>query len=347
MVEIDGSYGEGGGQVPRTSLALAAVLGRELRVRSIRAGRPKPGMAAQHLAGVLAAAEVCGARVEGATTGSTELVFEPGRIRGGSYRWEVGTAGSVCLVAQTVLPPLLFAPRPSFVEITGGTNVPWSPSFEYLDRVFLPALRLMGAEVHATRLRPGFYPKGGGAVHLEVLPLAEPLRPLDWRERGELRGLEAISLVEARLAKHIINRQLAAAQKALGATGVRATRDHAEALSPGTMLLLAASFQHGAAGFTALGERGKPAEKVGEEAGRACASFLAGSASVDEHLADQLALYAALAQGRTGCVTERVTEHLRTNLWVIGQFLEAPMSCDAESGAVEIEGVGLLPAGGE
>jgi len=344
MVHVDGSYGEGGGQVLRTSLALAAVLGRELRITDIRAGRSRPGLAAQHLTCVRAAAEVCRAQVAGDAKGSTELSLLPGNIRGGSYCWDVGTAGSVCLVAQTVLPPLLFAPGPSFVEITGGTNVPWSPSFEYLDRVFLPALRLMGAQVHATRLRPGFYPRGGGAIHLEVLPLMAPLQALDWRERGELRALEAVSLVEARLARHIINRQLAGAQNALGATGMRATRDHPEALSPGTMLMLAARFQRGAAGFTALGERGKPAEKVGAEAGRACAEFLGAEASVDEHLADQLALYAALAQGVTCYRTECVTEHLRTNLWVVGRFLDAAAHADPDTGAVEIDGVGLPPA---
>lgn len=341
MVEIDGSYGEGGGQILRTSVALAAVLGRPVRINNIRAGRPQPGLAAQHLTAVLAAADVCGARVQGAVRGSTELVFEPGGIRAGNYRWEVGTAGSVCLVAQTVLPPLLWAPGPSLVQISGGTNVPWSPSFEYLDRVFLPTLRAMGAQVYATRLRPGFYPKGGGVIHLEVSPMAEPLRALPWRERGELRALEAVSLVEARLPRHIINRQLSGALSALGVSDVRTVREHAEALSPGTMLLVVASFARGAGGFTALGERGKPAERVGAEAGRACAQFLTSSASVDQHLADQLALYAALAQGETCYVTERVTEHLRTNLWAVEQFLAASLRCDEGTGTVVIGGVGF------
>jgi len=344
MVEIDGSQGEGGGQVLRTSLSLAAALGRDLHIVNIRANRSKPGLAAQHLACVRAVAQVCGGQVRGAEIGSTELSLLPGSIAGGNFRWEVGTAGSVGLVAQSALPPLLFAPRPSFVQITGGTNVPWSPSVEYVDRVFLPAVGRMGATVRITRLAPGFYPKGGGRIHLEVTPLPECLRSLEWAERGQLRGLEAISLVEARLPRHIINRQVSGARAELGTVGLRVTTDHPQSLSPGTMLMIAAGFERGAAGFTALGERGKPAEQVGAEAGRAAASFLAGSASVDEHLADQLALYAALAQGPTRYVTERVTQHLATNLWVIGQFLETGMRADEPTGMVEIEGTGLPPA---
>ncbi len=347
MLEIDGSYGEGGGQVLRTSLSLAAVLGRELQLVDIRANRAKPGLAAQHLACVRAAAETCGAQVRGRKLGATELTFRPGEIAGGSFRWNVGTAGSVCLVAQTVVAPLLFARRPSFVQITGGTNVPWSPAFEYLDRVFLPAIRSMGARVRATRLQPGFYPKGGGRIHLEIEPLIRPLQALDWRSRGQLRGLEAVSLVEERLPKHIVNRQLAGAQAELGSAGLRVTRDRPESLSAGTMLMIAATLERGAGGFTALGEKGKPAERVGAEAGRATASFLASSASVDAHLADQLALYAALALGRTLYVTERATEHLTTNLWVISNFLESELGLDEATGTVSIDGVGLPATGVE
>jgi len=345
MVVIDGSYGEGGGQVLRTSLALSALLGREMHVESIRAGRAKPGLAAQHLAGVQATAQVCGARVEGARTGSTELSFAPGRIRGGAFRFDVGTAGATTLVLQTILPCLLAAREASAVQITGGTNVLWSPPQEYVAHVFLPAIAAMGASACIECLRPGFYPRGGGRLEARVTPLSAPLRPLTWSDREELRSLTAFSVAEERLPTHILRRQIEGAREALGPVGLRAETAHPESASPGTMLTIAARFERGAAGFSAAGERGKPAETVGHEAGEQAARFLQGRASVDMHLADQLLLYAAIAGGETVYVTEHITEHLRTNAWVIAQFLEAEIEVDEATGRVTVHGVGM-PAGG-
>lgn len=344
MLTIDGSYGEGGGQVLRTSLALSALLGREIRIEGIRAGRPRPGLAAQHLAGVRAAAAVCGARVEGAALGSTNLTFRPGPLSGGHFRFDVGTAGATTLVLQTVLPCLLFARADTCVQITGGTDVPWSPPQEYLAHVFLPALAEMGATVGFECLTPGFYPKGGGVIEAQVRSITHPLRPLSWAERGELRGLRAFSVAEARLPAHIIHRQLEGARVALGSVGLRTQTTHPQSLSPGTVLVIAARFEQGAAGFSALGKRGTPAEEVGRATGEEAAAFLKGSASVDRHLADQLLLYAAIAAGETTFLTDEVTEHLRTNAWVIEQFLDAPIEIDEPTGRVTVRGVGL-PAG--
>ena len=345
MVVIDGSFGEGGGQVLRTSLALSALLGREVRIENIRAGRARPGLAAQHLAGVQATAQVCGARVEGARIGSTELSFSPGHIRGGAFRFDVGTAGATTLVLQTILPCLLVAREASAVQITGGTNVLWSPPQEYLAHVFLPAIAAMGASARIECLRPGFYPKGGGRLEARVTPLSAPLRPLAWSERGELRSLTAFSVAEERLPAHIVRRQIEGAREALGPVGLRAETAHPESASPGTMLTIAARFERGAAGFSDSGERGKPAETVGREAGEQAARFLQGHASVDMHLADQLLLHAAIAGGETVYVTEHITEHLRTNAWVLAQFLEAEIEIDEDTGRVTVHGVGL-PAGG-
>jgi RNA 3'-phosphate cyclase len=343
MLTIDGSHGEGGGQVLRTSLSLSALLGREIRVENIRAGRSNPGLAAQHLASLRAAAEVCGASVEGDRMGSKQLQFRPGEIRGGRYQFEVGTAGATTLVLQTVLPALLFTRRSSHVQVHGGTNVLWSPPQEYTGAVFLPALGEMGAEVALECLVPGFFPKGGGCIEARVTPLDEALRPLMWRRRGELRSLTAYSVAEARLPGHIIRRQLDAAREALGSAGVRAVESHPPSRSPGATLVIAASFDGGRAGFTAVGKRGRPAEEVGREAGEAARRFLDGAASVDRHLADQLLLYAAVAPGRTQYVADEVTEHLRTNAWVIGQFLDADIAIDEATGTVTVDGVGLPP----
>lgn len=346
MLTIDGSHGEGGGQVLRTSLSLSALLGRELRIEGIRAGRPKPGLAAQHLASVRAAAAVCGASVRGDHMGSQGLEFIPGEVRGGRYQFEVGTAGASTLVLQTVLPALLFAHAASHVQVHGGTNVPWSPPQEYVSAVFLPAIGEMGAGVTFDCLVPGFYPKGGGCIEARVRPVERALRPLDWRERGELRSLTAFSVVEARLPGHIIRRQIEGAREALGSTGLRAVEAHPASPSPGTALTIAAGFERGRAGFSALGRRGRPAEQVGREAGEEAARFLRGTASVDRHLADQLLLYAAVAGGRTRYVTEEVTEHLRTNAWVIARFIDVDMTIDEATGAVSVEGAGLPAATG-
>ena len=345
MITIDGSHGEGGGQVLRTSLSLSALLGRELRIGAIRAGRSKPGLAPQHLASVRAAAAVCSASVRGDEIGSEELAFRPGEVRGGRWKFEVGTAGASTLVLQTVLPALLFAREGSHVQVHGGTNVPWSPPQEYVDAVFLPALGAMGAQVALECLVPSFYPKGGGCIEARVTPLTSALRPLDWQRRGELRSLSAWSVAEARLPAHIVRRQTDAAREALGSVGLRAHESRPDSRSPGTMLTIAASFERGMAGCSALGKRGKSAEEVGGEAGEQAAAFLSGRASVDRHLADQLLLYAAIAGGRTCYVTDEVTEHLRTNAWVIAQFIDAGITIDEATGTVSVEGAGL-PANG-
>jgi len=341
MLTIDGSHGEGGGQVVRTSLSLSALLGREVRIENIRAGRSQPGLAAQHLTSLRAAATVCGATVEGDRMGSQQLEFRPGEVRGGRYQFKVGTAGAATLVLQTALPALLFGTRSSHIQVHGGTNVLWSPPHEYIGSVFLPAIGEMGAETALECLVPGFYPKGGGCIEARVCPLEEPLRPLKWRERGGLRSLTAYSVAESRLPGHIVRRQIDGAREALGSTGLRAVESRPSSPSPGTSLVIAASFDRGRAGFSAIGKRGKPAEDVGREAGAAAARFIDGPASVDRHLADQILLYAAIAAGQTQFVTDEVTEHLRTNAWVISQFLDSEIAIDEATGVVTVDGVGM------
>ncbi|MFW6438258.1 MAG: RNA 3'-terminal phosphate cyclase [Armatimonadota bacterium] len=346
MVTIDGSYGEGGGQVVRTALGLSALLGRDMRIENIRAGRSKPGLAAQHLASVRAAAAVSGATIEGDRMGSQELEFSPREVRGGRYQFKIGTAGAATLVMQTVLPALLFATRSSHVQVHGGTNVPWSPPHEYVAAVFLPAIAQMGAEIALECLVPGFYPKGGGCLEVRVQALEDALRPLKWSDRGGLRSLTAYSVAEARLPGHIVRRQIEGAREALGSTGLRAVEARPSSLSPGTSLVIAARFDDGRGGFSAIGKRGKSAEEVGHEAGSEAARFLDGTASVDRHLADQLLLYAAIAAGRTQFVTNEVTEHLRTNAWVISQFIDTDITISEVTGVVTVDGVGVPATGG-
>jgi RNA 3'-phosphate cyclase len=317
MVHLDGSYGEGGGQIVRTSLSLAALLQVPVSIENIRAGRPKPGLRAQHLTAVRALAAVTRAEMAGAELNSGSLVFKPGRPRPGHYLFDVAettsSAGAVALVAQAVLPALLFAPGGSTVIIRGGTHVPWSPPAHYLSQVFLPLLRRLGAAVTLTLEQWGFYPRGGGQVRLEISPARTlaPLAPANPPPRKAFRGLSAAG----RLPEHVIRRQAARLKERLG-QDLPVEEVAVDSRDPGSFVFLWAP----GAGFSALGARGKPAERVADEVADAYLNYEARGAALDRHLADQILLYLALARGASRFTTEAVTRHLFTNIWVIEQF---------------------------
>jgi RNA 3'-terminal phosphate cyclase (ATP) len=317
MLFLDGSYGEGGGQILRTALSLAALSGTPVRIERLRAGRPQPGLRPQHLTAVQALAQVAQAEVTGAHLGSQELTFRPGALRGGRYHFDVaaktGSAGSVTLIAQALLPPLLKAGAPATVILKGGTHVPWSPPAHYLKYVFLPALAAMGAEVEMTLERWGWYPKGGGEVRLDIRP-ARSLNRVEWRTSAANSGFRALS-ASARLPEHVARRQAARLQSRLGpAVPVEIVR--VESRDPGSLVGLWGP----RAGFSALGARGKPAEQVADEAVDAFLTFQESGAALDRHLADQILIYLALAGGPSTLTTEALTSHLTTNAWVIEQF---------------------------
>jgi RNA 3'-terminal phosphate cyclase (ATP) len=342
MMVIDGSYGEGGGQVLRTSLALSAITGQPVRIEKIRAGRRKPGLRPQHLTGVRAAAKVCNAEVEGAQLNSQALAFAPRSApQAGTYTFDVaqaakgGSAGSVSLVLQTVLLPLAVAAGTSRVTLRGGTHVAWSPPFDYIKRVYLPSLARMGIQAKVNLRKWGWYPQGGGEVQatIEGMEAERDLAGLDLGERGELlrvRGLSASS----NLPKHIRVRQEKAALQTLRSSGVNPRFEVVDAPSKGTgtVVFLWADFENAVAGFTSLGERGKPAEHVAEEAAKDLLDYLRGDAALDRHLADQLVLPMALGGGRSRFATERVTQHLLTNAWVINQFFPGRAQVEGEEG---------------
>jgi RNA 3'-terminal phosphate cyclase (ATP) len=303
----------------------------------------------QHLASVRAVAKVCGAELEGAKLDSQELTFVPRSAPiAGQYTFDVaqsakgGSAGAVTLILQTILLPLALAEGISQVTLRGGTHVAWSPPFDYIKRVYLPTLLRMGIKARVNIERWGWYPIGGGEVKATIegqgtgteprLPGASPAG-LDLRERGALlrvRGLSAGS----NLPKHIRMRQEAAALQALRSNGVNARIDVLEAPSKGqgTVVFLWAEFENAVAGFTSLGERGKPAEQVAEEAADQLVEFLHGTAALDRHLADQLILPMALAAGPSRLTTEAVTQHLLTNAWVVNQFFPGRIRIEGEEG---------------
>ena len=322
-VTIDGSYGEGGGQIVRTSLSLAVITGREVEITKVRAKRSKPGLQRQHLTAVLAAAALCDAEVRGASVGSTHVVFRPRtRPEPQAHAFDVGTAGATPLVAQTMLAPLLHAGVAASLHITGGTHVPNAPTVDYLEGVYLPALRRAGAKVDISSPRAGFFPKGGGRLEAGT---GEGCwwTPLRLTERGRLISLTAY-VTTGSLPSQVSERGARAVERFMRGIGrpVHVERRELPSRSAGAAVTLAAECEGGFAGFTALGERGKPMETVAREA---CEEFMAwwkSDAACDEHLADQLVLPMALAGGESCWTTPVVTEHLRTVLWVVEQFLE-------------------------
>jgi RNA 3'-terminal phosphate cyclase (ATP) len=281
-------------------------------------------------------------KVEGAEPGSMRLSFEPRQIVPGSYSLDVGTAGSTSLVLQTMIPALLFAKRTSRVVITGGTHVPWSPCFHYLKGVFVPALQQMGGALRVDMERWGWYPKGGGKVVASISPVPE-LSGVDLTWQGKLQDTFVLSAV-SNLSMSIAERQRDQVLKRFRDQGYEAPRiELLKGPSPGTgtVVFIRATLENSMAGFTSLGKRGKPAEKVADDACSGFFQFMASGAAVDDHLADQLLPYMALAKGRSSVIARRITKHLVTNVWVIEQFLPVRFKVDEKTGRVSVEGVGV------
>ncbi|HEX9899816.1 MAG TPA: RNA 3'-terminal phosphate cyclase [Candidatus Methylomirabilis sp.] len=342
-MRVDGAQGEGGGQLLRTALALSAVRGVPVEVHSIRARRKKPGLQAQHLTAVAALVQICRAQVEGASLGSQRVLFSPGAVQPGEYRFDVGTAGSTALVLQAILLPLALAPGPSRVTITGGTHVPWSPPVDYLQHVVLPVLAGMGVTARLRVDRWGFYPQGGGRVVVEVEGGAD-LQAVSLLFRGGSTDLCGVSAV-ANLPRKIAERQRDRVLQRLQGEGRTAEIELIETDAPGagSFLSLVAETAGIPAGFSALGERGKPAQRVADEAVDALFDFLKAEAACDPHLADQLILPMALAPGTSRLTTSRVTRHLLSTVQLAQQLLGCPVQVGGEEGSpgqVTIEGAG-------
>lgn len=334
-IAVDGAMGEGGGQVLRTALSLSLLTGQSFRLSRIRANRQRPGLRPQHLAAVQAAAQVSGARVSGDRVGSGAIELAPGPVRPGDYFFDIGTAGATALVLQTLLLPLALAPGRSSVTIRGGTHVPLSPCFHYLDWNWRPFLARIGIYFDLTMTMAGFYPQGGGELQAAIPGDARP-GPLDLTERGALRGVRGLSAV-ANLPRDIAERQRRQARGRLRALLPEVTPEvvleELPASTRGTVLLLLAEFEHGQACCFALGERGKRAEQVADEAVQALAAFIRSDGAVDPWLADQLLLPLAVASGTSSLHTSEVTTHLLTNAEVIRLFLPVEIRVDGAVGS--------------
>jgi RNA 3'-terminal phosphate cyclase (ATP) len=319
MIELDGSVGEGGGQILRTALSLSMITGQPFRIERIRVRRSKPGLLHQHLMAVQAAAQVCGGDVSGDALGSQSLVFQPGPVRAGDYKFAIGTAGSCTLVLQTLVPALLLADGPSQVEVCGGTHNPMAPPAHFLQRAYSRALADMGAVVNFKVKRFGFFPAGGGELVADIQPCGQ-LQPFEWMARGECKAAYAESFI-ARLPLSVATREL----ECIGAgMGWDRSQLHVRELpgeqGPGNALLVTLEYEHVTEVVTAFGAKSLRAEAVAGKALQQVRHYIASHGAVGEHLADQLMLPLALAGGG-GFTAETVSEHARTNAQVIERFL--------------------------
>ena len=319
MLSIDGSFGEGGGQIIRTSLALSLVTGKAFRVYNVRARRAKPGLQPQHLTAVTSAAEVGRARVEGARVGAKEFTFVPGEVEPGQYRFAIGTAGSTTLVLQAVLPPLLRARGPSLLTFEGGTHNPHAPPFEFIEKTFLPLVNRTGPTVTVELERYGFYPPGGGRFSVYVEPTAEPRR-LDLAERGLVLAERARALC-VNLRPDIGERELKVIAEQMGLPLDRLRLETSDnAISPGNVLTVEVESENLTEVFTGIGQRGVRAEEVAARAVEEAKRYLGAGAPVGEHLADQLLIPLALARGGS-YTTGPLSPHTTTNIEVVKTFL--------------------------
>lgn len=324
-IKIDGSYGEGGGQILRTSLSLSCVTKKPIEIYNIRKGRKKPGLQPQHLTCVKAAQAISDAEVQGAELQSQNLVFIPQKIKAGDYLFDVGeikgSAGSASLVLQALLLPLFYADEPSTVTIVGGTHVPWSPPFHYLKDVFGAVISKMGFNIEFDIERWGWYPIGGGRIRAVINP-AKAFHGLNIVERGRLKSITGVSAV-SNLPLSIAERQRDKGISLLNKKGVEADIDiiNAPSHGKGTFFFLLAEFENAIAGFSSLGAIGKKAEEVAGEACKEFFDFMETKGAIDPHLADQLILYTAMAKRESSFFTSKITQHLLTNIWAIKQFL--------------------------
>ncbi len=323
MRAIDGSYGEGGGQLLRTAVALAAITGQAVHLYNIRAKRSNPGLAAQHLTAVKAVAALCGAEVAGLETKSREIFFRPNSLRGGQFDFAVGTAGSITLVLQAALPVAVACGARLRMNISGGTDVRAAPPLDYFRHVLLPLLSSIGVRAKIDVLRRGYFPRGGGEVAVAVDPCL-PLRPLLLDAAGDLQEIRGVAHI-ANLPAHIVQRMAHTALAELAAFPAvaidQAVLGSGAAIGAGGAIVLAAQMQHTRLGAATTAQRGVPAEQLGSEAGRLLREEILSGATLDIHAADQVLIYLALAGGSSRFLARNLSSHAATTIWLLEQFL--------------------------
>ena len=343
MITIDGGAKSGSGTIVRYSVALASLLGEEIKIQNIRAKREKPGLRAQHLKVIQACQELCHAVVENATIGSREITYAPReRFEGGEYSWDIGTAGSTTMLAQSLLPLACFAEKPSKLRFEGGLFQDFAPSAYHTQFVFLPLLKQMGISAKLEIVRPGYVPRGAGIIEIEVEP-AGKLKPLSITEQGEILSIKGIALSSHLKQKEVSQRMAMECRKALSFHGYKADieeiYDESSLQEGAALAVYAETSSGGRIGSDRAGRRGRSSESIGRHVAQAFLEDVRSGTAVDRYIADQLILYAGLAEGITRYLIPGITEHVETNLWLIEEFLGAKTKISGN--LVEIEGIGF------
>jgi RNA 3'-phosphate cyclase len=351
MIEIDGSYGEGGGQILRTAVSLSALTMKPIRITNIRAGRPKPGLKKQHIAGIELTGMLVNAIIRGLEIGSTAVEFIPNDRRFGTFNYDVGTAGSISLVLQAVLPPAVLSSEPVFLNLRGGTDVKWSPPIDYLNNIFTHTIARLGPRIKITQKRRGHYPRGGGMVSCEIIPSKE-IDSLDLVILGQLKSVCGISHC-VRLPGHIAERQASSAEELIRAQlGIDPeiiresySKSDDPHFGPGSGIVLWVEDEQGVRlGADNLGERGISAESVGSNAVSHLMREISSEKAIDSHLCDMLVPYLAIASGTSRIGVTTITSHLTTNIWATEHILGTDLNLQSESdksGVLTVKGIGL------
>jgi RNA 3'-terminal phosphate cyclase (ATP) len=353
MLEIDGSEQSGSGTIVRDAIPFCILTGQEIHLRNIRAKRDKPGLRPQHLKALEAAASVCGGRLEGGTVGSREIRFHPGKgIKGGTFAWDIGTAGSTAMLVLSLLPLGLFADSASIYRLTGGLFQDFAPSLFHLKHVLLPTVRKMGVQAEVRIIRPGYVPKGGGKIELQIAPLKEALRPLNLVTQGQVNSIRGISLSSQLKERDVSRRMEKECERTLKGSGFDAEihllydeRDkpafESPSIQPGAALAVWAQTDAGCLiGADMAGARGRTAEFIGRQTASDLLNDLGSGATLDRHLADQVIPFAALAKGASTFRIPSVTEHVEARLWLVEKILGA--KCQIHEDLMTIEGIGFL-----
>jgi RNA 3'-phosphate cyclase len=322
LLEIDGSYGEGGGQILRNAVALSTLTKKPVKITNIRANRPNPGIKPQHYISIKSIQDICGAKTTGLEIGSSTLSFNPGDFKGGKYKFDIGTAGSITLAFQACILAFILSKEPVAIKLNGGTDVKWSPSWDYFTKVFLPILKKMGLYIEAKLINRGYYPKGGGEAEITINPCKKinPLRLDSFQEFSDVKG--AINI--AGLPDHIGTRMKHSAIKLLLKENLMSNIEieRFSSISQGVGIILWIESKDTIIGSTLLGERGVSSEEVGKSVGLNLLSEIQSQSTLDVHAFDQILPYLALAEGTSSCFVKELSNHANTNIWLIKQFLD-------------------------
>lgn len=348
MIEIDGSTHSGSGTLLRYAIALASLLGEPVHVFRVRSRRDKPGLRPQHLQALRACSSLASGRMDGDEVGSAEIYYYPGKgLKGGSYHWDIGTAGSTTMLAFTVIPPALFADSPSRFSLVGGLFQDFAPSAFHMQKVLLPLLERMGAEVSLEIVRPGYVPQGGGHLAVSVKPLQTPLKPLRMLEQGSIGKIRGLSLSSHLKEGEVGERMASRCRALLEENGFKSdieVMNDSTAVQKGAALLLWTETAAGCfLGADQAGKRGRRSENIARFVVDSLLKDLGTGAATDRHLADQLILFAALARGKTEYLVPSVSDHVRSNLWLVSKILGA--KTEIQGNLLTIEGIGFHPSG--